>query len=80
MLAPKLSRFAAVQTRTYASTASRPPLTSLAALARPKAEQISREWKGTNASGEVTKAFIGGEFVESSSNQYTDVVDPVYVL
>ncbi|KAF8203834.1 methylmalonate-semialdehyde dehydrogenase, partial [Pholiota molesta] len=49
---------------------------ALSALALPKAEQISANWKGTSATGESTKNFIGGEFVESKSNEWIDVHDP----
>lgn len=59
------------------ATAARPPLSALSASARAKAEQISSEWKGTSASGNNTKNFIGGEFVESKAQAWIDVVDPV---
>lgn len=52
-------------------------LKALNALALPKAEQISANWKGTSATGEPTKNFIGGEFVESQSTEWIDVHDPV---
>ncbi|KAF9822082.1 hypothetical protein IEO21_00076 [Rhodonia placenta] len=58
------------------ATAARPPLSALSASARAKAEQISSEWKGTSASGNNTKNFIGGEFVESKAQAWIDVVDP----
>lgn len=42
-----------LHTRSYASAASsRPPLSGLNATARSKAEQLSKDWKGTSASGE----------------------------
>ena len=50
---------------------------SLNAKALPFAEKISAEWKGTSATGGTTKNFIGGEFVESKSSQWFDVLDPV---
>jgi len=49
---------------------------ALSAVARPKAEQISAEWKGTSATGGNTKNFIGGQFVESKSTEWIDVHDP----
>ncbi|KAF8745101.1 hypothetical protein AX14_010571 [Amanita brunnescens Koide BX004] len=49
---------------------------SLNAKALPFAEKISAEWKGTSATGGTTKNFIGGEFVESKSSQWFDVLDP----
>ncbi|KZT05987.1 methylmalonate-semialdehyde dehydrogenase [Laetiporus sulphureus 93-53] len=61
--------------RSYA-TAIRPPLSALSATARAKAEQISSQWKGTSATGENTKNFIGGEFVESQTQSWIDAVDP----
>jgi len=53
------------------------PLASLNAAALPKAEQISAEWKGTSATGGTTKNFIAGQFLESKSSQWIDVLDPV---
>lgn len=50
---------------------------ALSALALPKAEAISAQWKGTSATGESTKNFIGGEFVESKTTEWIDVHDPV---
>lgn len=58
--------------RSYASAAG-----SLSALARPKAEQISSQWKGTSATGGNTLNYIGGAFVESSATKHIDVLDPV---
>ncbi|TFK30796.1 methylmalonate-semialdehyde dehydrogenase [Coprinopsis marcescibilis] len=58
----------------YFSTSTR--LQALSAAALPKAEQISAEWKGTNATGANTKNFIGGQFVESKSSEWIDVHDP----
>ncbi|KAF7436691.1 hypothetical protein PC9H_003524 [Pleurotus ostreatus] len=51
-------------------------MAALNALARPKAEKLSAEWKGTSATGGNTKNFIGGEFVESQTSEWFDVVDP----
>ncbi|TFY78820.1 hypothetical protein EWM64_g5192 [Hericium alpestre] len=62
--------------RGYATTTTRPPLSGLNAVVRPKAEQLSRDWKGTSATGENTKNYIGGEFVQSKATQWLDVVDP----
>ena len=74
----KLPRPARLRVRSYATTTgSRPPLSGLSATAKSKAEQISKEWKGTSATGENTKNFIGGEFVESKADKWIDVVDPV---
>ncbi|KAI0721219.1 methylmalonate-semialdehyde dehydrogenase [Cerioporus squamosus] len=55
---------------------SRPALSGLSATARSKAEMISQDWKGTSATGANTKNFIGGEFVESTTEKWIDVVDP----
>lgn len=60
-----------------ASVAPKPPLSALTAAARSRAEQISKDWRGTSATGENTKNFIGGEFVESKASEWIDVVDPV---
>ncbi|GBE78255.1 methylmalonate-semialdehyde dehydrogenase [Sparassis latifolia] len=62
--------------RSFATAVSRPPLSALSSVARAKAEQISAEWKGTSASGGNTKNFVGGEFVESQTSEWIDVVDP----
>jgi len=46
-------------------------------MARQKAERLSKEWRGTSATGEHTKNFIQGEFVESKASQWLDAIDPV---
>jgi len=63
--------------RSLATAVSRAPLSALNVVARAKAEQITAEWKGTNASGENVKNYIGGKFVDSKSEQWIDLVDPV---
>jgi malonate-semialdehyde dehydrogenase (acetylating) / methylmalonate-semialdehyde dehydrogenase len=63
--------------RSYTTVPIQPPLLGLNSVVREKAEKLSRDWKGTNASGENTKNFIGGEFVQSRAIQWIDVVDPV---
>lgn len=73
MSVPKVQALRALRARTYA-TASRSALT---ATARAKAEQISLEWKGTSATGDNTRNFIGGEFVESKTSDWVEVTDPV---
>ncbi|KAI0375415.1 methylmalonate-semialdehyde dehydrogenase [Pilatotrama ljubarskyi] len=73
----KLPRPARLRVRSYATTSSsRPPLSGLSATAKAKAEKLSQEWKGTSATGENTKNFIGGQFVESKADKWIDVVDP----
>ncbi|RDX52025.1 methylmalonate-semialdehyde dehydrogenase [Lentinus brumalis] len=62
--------------RAMATAASRPALSGLSATAKSKAEKISQDWKGTSATGANTKNFIGGEFVESKTEKWIDVVDP----
>ena len=42
-----------------------------------KAEQITAQWKGANASGENVKNYIGGQFVDSQTEKWMDVIDPV---
>jgi malonate-semialdehyde dehydrogenase (acetylating)/methylmalonate-semialdehyde dehydrogenase len=49
---------------------------ALSAIARPKAEKLSSEWKGTVANGGRTKNFINGQFVESETQDWIDVHDP----
>jgi hypothetical protein len=63
--------------RSYATVPIQPPLLALNSVVREKAEKLSRDWRGTSASGENTKNFIGGEFVQSKATQWIDVVDPV---
>ncbi|KDQ16280.1 hypothetical protein BOTBODRAFT_30986 [Botryobasidium botryosum FD-172 SS1] len=48
----------------------------LSSRARAVADQLSSNWKGTNATGGNTKNFIGGEFVESKAEKWLDVNDP----
>ena len=67
----------AISVRTYATVPVQPPLRGLNSAVREKAEKLSRDWKGTSCSGENTKNFIGGEFVQSRTTQWIDVVDPV---
>lgn len=63
--------------RSLATAVSRTPLSGLNAAARAKAEQITSQWKGTNASGENVKNYIGGKFVDSKTEQWIDLLDPV---
>lgn len=76
MSVSRLSRLPSLRTRAFATSAVRP---ALSAAALPKAEQISADWKGTSATGGTTKNFIGGEFVESKSSEWVDVLDPVSI-
>ncbi|KAJ3987739.1 methylmalonate-semialdehyde dehydrogenase [Lentinula detonsa] len=48
---------------------------SLSNAARLKADQLS-SWKGTSVNGGTTKNFIGGEFVESETTDWIDILDP----
>ncbi|KIK70843.1 hypothetical protein GYMLUDRAFT_32914 [Collybiopsis luxurians FD-317 M1] len=48
---------------------------SLSSAARIKADSLS-QWKGTSVNGGQTKNFIGGEFVESKSSEWIDVLEP----
>lgn len=63
--------------RGLATAVSRAPLSSLNTVARAKAEQITAEWKGTNASGQNVKNYIGGKFTDSKADKWIDLVDPV---
>ncbi|KAF5356174.1 hypothetical protein D9756_004092 [Leucocoprinus leucothites] len=49
---------------------------TLNAIARPIAEKLSADWKGTSMMGGKTKNFINGEFVESKTDKWLDVNDP----
>jgi malonate-semialdehyde dehydrogenase (acetylating)/methylmalonate-semialdehyde dehydrogenase len=66
-----------VQARSLATAVTRSPLSGLNAVARAKAEQITAKWKGTNTSGENVKNDIGGSFVDSQTDRWIDLVDPV---
>lgn len=78
-----LTRFPLLRpaSRSFATVAGeqrvKKPLTSLNDNARHRAERLSADWKGTNASGGTTKNYIGGEFVESSAKNWIQVLDPV---
>jgi len=63
-----------LRSRPFSTSAAR---NALSAAARPKAELISSQFAGTSATGENTKNFIGGQFVESKSTEWIDVLDPV---
>ena len=67
----------AICKRSYATVTAQQPLRGLNSAVREKAEKLSRDWKGTSASGENTKNFIGGEFVQSKATQWIEVLDPV---
>ncbi|KAF9527804.1 methylmalonate-semialdehyde dehydrogenase [Crepidotus variabilis] len=69
-------RFPVLRTLSCKSFHTSASTKALGALAQPKAEQISKNWKGTSATGGSTKNFIGGEFVESKSAEWIDVHDP----
>ncbi|KAJ7783625.1 methylmalonate-semialdehyde dehydrogenase [Mycena maculata] len=58
--------------RRFSTSATRK---SLSALARNSAERLS-EWKGTSVTGGTTKNFIGGEFVDSKTTDWIDILDP----
>ena len=73
----RLPNVVPAQVRGLATAVSRPPLLSLNTVVRAKAEQITAHWKGTNASGENVKNYIGGKFVDSKSDKWIDLVDPV---
>jgi len=61
---------------TLSASASRTMATTLNDLARAKAEEISKNWKGTSATGGKTKNYINGQFVESQTTEWIDVLDP----
>lgn len=56
------------------------PNAILNAIARPIAEKLSAEWKGTSLTGGKTKNFINGEFADSKTDKWLDVHDPVSSL
>ncbi|KAI0815084.1 methylmalonate-semialdehyde dehydrogenase [Irpex lacteus] len=70
------ARLRTLHARGLATAATRPPLSGLSAAARERAEKLSAGWKGTSATGENTKLFIGGEFVESKTSNWIDLADP----
>ncbi|KAG8927082.1 hypothetical protein FRC02_008473 [Tulasnella sp. 418] len=67
----KLSLLKRAATRGLATPASQ-----LKPTAQNAAQAISTNWKGTSATGGTAKNFIGGEFVESKTDRWLDVVDP----
>ncbi|KAL5534352.1 hypothetical protein ACEPAG_814 [Sanghuangporus baumii] len=80
MSLPRLSRVArASAVRSYATASElrvKSPLVGLSSVARERAEQLSASWKGTSASGDATKNYIGGQFVDSKTDTLIDVLDP----
>ncbi|PAV22269.1 Methylmalonate-semialdehyde dehydrogenase [Pyrrhoderma noxium] len=74
MFIPRVYIISRTSARCYA-TSAKAPLSGLNSLARERALQLSA-WKGTSASGQNTKNYIGGEFVESSTDKFIDVLDP----
>lgn len=52
----------------------------LSSLSLERAEQLSSQWKGTNFLGGTAKNFIDGEFRESTTDKWIEVLDPVSYL
>jgi malonate-semialdehyde dehydrogenase (acetylating) / methylmalonate-semialdehyde dehydrogenase len=78
----RLGARSAILGRHYATTAAgqpKSPLSGLSDAVRARAEGLS-SWKGTSATGEKTKNYIGGEFLESTSSEWLDVIDPVGIF
>ncbi|KAF8647903.1 hypothetical protein AX16_006435 [Volvariella volvacea WC 439] len=73
MAIAQISKLRLLNARSFSSSAVRG---ALSATARPHAEKISAEWKGTNALGGNTKNFIGGQFVESNTSEWIELHDP----
>ncbi|KAF9260222.1 Methylmalonate-semialdehyde dehydrogenase [Marasmius fiardii PR-910] len=48
----------------------------LGATSLERAEQLSSQWKGTNFLGGTAKNFIDGEFRESSTDKWIELLDP----
>ncbi|KAJ7784344.1 methylmalonate-semialdehyde dehydrogenase [Mycena metata] len=48
----------------------------LSSFSQSRAEELSSEWKGTNFLGGTTKNFIDGEFRESETKKWIEVLDP----
>lgn len=67
-------RFRTNHARRFATSAIH---SGLGPTARSHAEKISTDWKGTSMTGGTTKNFIGGQFVESKTSEWIDVLDPV---
>ncbi|KAJ7791763.1 Methylmalonate-semialdehyde dehydrogenase [Mycena olivaceomarginata] len=49
---------------------------SLSSLSQAHAEELSAKWKGTNFLGGSTKNFIDGEFRESKTEKWIEILDP----
>lgn len=73
MAAHRLTRLSALSRRSYGS------VSTLSTAVRAKAEKLSADWKGTSATGGNTRNYIGGEFVESTTSQWHNVLDPVCI-
>ena len=69
----RINRLRIPHFRSYATSVLSP-------VARAKAERISAEWKGTSAIGGSTKNYIGGQFLESKTDKWIDVLDPVCIV
>lgn len=64
--------------RLYASAAAASRTSSATTtLARRHAEAESGRWKGTDTLGGPTKLYIDGSFVDSATDRWIDVHDPV---
>lgn len=66
-----LSRF-----HTTPSPRATNPPASLPDLSLRKAQSVNNKWRGTSTNGSSTKNYVGGEFLESSTDSWVDVHDP----
>ena len=68
-----------IQLRAYTSAAfaSTSSNSKLSPLALKAAEDVSSKWRGTTANGGNTKIYIGGEFLDSKTDKWLEVRDPV---
>jgi len=76
MSSPRLTQLLNIPASSRSFATSARASAGLSALARPVAEKITAEWKGTNMTGGTTKNFIGGQFVESTADKWLEVHDP----
>lgn len=52
-------------------------LPSLTSTAAERAKDVESKWQGTSTSGGTTKNFVGGQWLDSKTQNWLDVHEPV---
>lgn len=77
---PALTRSASTAVSPSSSASAAASETSLGSLAYERARDVDSKWKGTSTLGGTTKNFVHGQFVDSKTERWVEVRDPVSML